>query len=84
MSFSHEVKDELLEVRLRRNEDGRMLVSGYTLAIAALKYSRAHRTWGLHYVSEYSPGIGFAANINGTVNDTFRSKLKHYRNSFST
>lgn len=63
MSFSHEVKDELLEVRLRRNEDGRMLVSGYTLAIAALKYSRAHRTWGLHYVSEYSPGIGFAAKL---------------------
>lgn len=63
MSFSHEVKDELIEVRLRRNEDGRMLVSGYTLAIAALKYSRAHRTWGLHYVSEYSPGIGFAAKL---------------------
>lgn len=63
MSFSHEVKDELIEVRLRRNEDGRMLVAGFTLAIASLKYSRANRTWGLHYVSEYSPGIGFAAKL---------------------
>lgn len=63
MSFSWEVKDELIDVRLRKAEDGLMLVAGYTLAIASLKYSRANRAWGLHYVSEYTPGVNFVAKL---------------------
>ena len=63
MSFSSEVKDELIGVRLRRESDGQMLVKGYTLAAASLKYSRAHRSWGLHYVSENTASIGFVAKL---------------------
>lgn len=63
MSFSSEVKDELINVRLRRDSDGQMLVKGYTLAAASLKYSRAHRTWGLHYVSENTSCINFVAKL---------------------
>ncbi len=63
MSFSAEVKQELIEVRLRRSEDGAMLVAGYTLAAASLKYSRVHRQWGLNYVSENSSCINFVAKL---------------------
>lgn len=63
MSFSREVKEELIEVRLRRGSDGAMLVAGATLAAASLKYSRQLRTWGLHYVSENSSGISFIAKL---------------------
>lgn len=63
MSFSREVKEELMEVRLRRGSDGAMLVAGFTIAGASLKYSRAHRTWGLHYVSENEALINFIAKL---------------------
>lgn len=63
MSFSHEVKEELIEVRLRRESDGAKLLAGATLAAASLKYSRSSKSWGLHYVSESSPVIGFIAKI---------------------
>ncbi len=63
MSFSSDVKDELTEVRLRRESDGQKLVEGYTLASASLKYSREHRTWGLHYVSENAVCLGFVAKL---------------------
>ena len=63
MSFSQEVKDELIEVRLRRESDGAMLVAGATLAAASLKYSRQYRKWGLHYVSESAPAMGFIAKL---------------------
>lgn len=63
MSFSQEVKTELIEVRLRRESDGAKLVDGATFAAASLKYSRTHRTWGLHYVSESSACINFIAKL---------------------
>ena len=63
MSFSRDVKEELIRVRLRRDTDGAMLVYGFTLAGASLKYSRAHRTWGLHYVSENEECINFIAKL---------------------
>ena len=63
MSFSAEVKEELISVRLRRSDDAVKLVSGYTLAAASLKYSRAHRQWGLHYVSENPACINFIAKL---------------------
>ncbi|MBR3382103.1 MAG: DNA-binding protein WhiA [Clostridia bacterium] len=63
MSFSGEVKTELIEVRLRRNDDGVKLVAGFTLAGASLKYSTSHRRWGLHFVSENSACINFIAKL---------------------
>ncbi|MCR5809171.1 MAG: DNA-binding protein WhiA [Clostridiales bacterium] len=63
MSFSQEVKTELTEVRLRRGSDGAKLVAGATFAAASLKYSREHRTWGLHYVSESALCINFIAKL---------------------
>ncbi|MBR0136665.1 MAG: DNA-binding protein WhiA [Clostridia bacterium] len=63
MSFSHKVKDELIEVRLRKGSDASLLVAGYTLAGASLKYSQAHRAWGLHYVSENAACIGFVSKL---------------------
>ena len=63
MSFSKEVKDELIEVRLRRESDGALLVCGATLAVATLKYSRSLRRWGLRYVSESEEVIRFIAKL---------------------
>ena len=63
MSFSREVKEELIRVRLRRVSDGAMLVYGFTLAGASLKYSRSLRKWGLHYVSENEECINFIAKL---------------------
>lgn len=62
-SFSRQVKDELLDVRLRRDDDAKKLVQGATLAAATLKFSRRARTWGLHYVSENEPLISFIAKL---------------------
>lgn len=63
MSFSAEVKEELIDVRLRRSDDAVKLVSGFTLAGASLMFSRAHRCWGLHYVSENASCINFIAKL---------------------
>ena len=63
MSFSREVKEELIDVRLRREADGAMLLAGATLSAASLKYSRSASAWGLHYVSESSSFIGFIAKL---------------------
>ena len=65
MSFSQEVKEELIEVRLRHEEDGAKLVAGAAAAAASLKYSRALRTWGLHLVSENEKCINFVAKLAG-------------------
>lgn len=63
MSFSKEVKDELIDVRLRRESDGAVLVCGATLAAATLKYSRSLRRWGLQYVSESEEVIRFIGKL---------------------
>ena len=63
MSFSQEVKEELIGVRLRHEEDGKKLVSGASLAAATLKFSRQHRTWGLQLVSESEKCISFIAKL---------------------
>lgn len=63
MSFSREVKEELIEVRLRREDDGRKLVWGALLSSAYLKYSRKYRKWGLNLVSESAECIGFIAKL---------------------
>ena len=63
MSFSREVKEELINVRLRKGTDAVMLVAGATLASASLKFSRSLRNWGLQYVSESSASINFIAKL---------------------
>lgn len=63
MSFSREVKEELIEVRLRREEDGAKLVCGAALAAASLSYSRKIRKWGLKLVSESREVIAFISKL---------------------
>lgn len=63
MSFSQEVKEELIGVRLRHDEDGAKLAAGAAAAAASLKYSRSLRTWGLHLVSENEKCINFVAKL---------------------
>lgn len=63
MSFSQEVKEELIEVRLRRDDDALKLVSGAALASASLKYSQRFRSWGLNLVSENEKCIAFIAKL---------------------
>lgn len=63
MSFSQEVKEELIGVRLRHEEDGAELVAGAAAAAASLKYSRTLKKWGLHLVSENEKSIGFLAKL---------------------
>lgn len=63
MSFSQEVKDELIGVRLRRDDDGAKLVAGAVLSSAVLKYSRRLRAWGLNLVSENEACINFIAKL---------------------
>ncbi len=65
MSFSQEVKEELIGVRLRHEDDGAKLVAGAAAAAATLKYSRAVGTWGLHLVSENEKCINFVAKLAG-------------------
>ena len=62
MSFSQTVKKELADVRLRHDEDRLLLISGYTLAIASLKYVKSGG-WGLRYVSECAPAVRFIAKL---------------------
>ncbi|MCR5610212.1 MAG: DNA-binding protein WhiA [Clostridiales bacterium] len=63
MSFSKEVKEELIEVRLRREDDGAKLVCGAVLAAASLKYSQKLRLWGLNLVSENEACIDLIAKL---------------------
>lgn len=63
MSFSQEVKEELVEVRLRRDEDGAKLVCGAVLSAASLKYSQKLKKWGLKLVSENEPCINLIAKL---------------------
>ncbi len=63
MSFSQTVKEELTEVRMRHGEDHLALISGYTLAIASLKYVSRHGSWGLRYVSECRAAVNYAAKL---------------------
>lgn len=62
-SFSANVKEELTTVRLRRAEDAKALLSGFTLAIASLKYVPSAHGWGVRYVSESVSAIDFAAKL---------------------
>lgn len=63
MSFSKEVKEELIEVRLRREDDGAKLVCGAVLAAASLKFSQKLRLWGLNLVSENEACIDLIAKL---------------------
>ncbi len=63
MSFSREVKSELIEVRLRREDDGAKLVCGAALAAASLSYSQKLRKWGLKIVSESGEVISFITKL---------------------
>lgn len=63
MSFSREVKEELIEVRLRREEDGAKLVCGAALSAGTLSYSQKLRTWGLKLVSESREVISFLSKL---------------------
>lgn len=65
MSFSRSVKMELIEVRFRHEIDQLELISGYTLAIASLKYVSKARSWGLRYVSECAPAVSYVAKLIG-------------------
>lgn len=63
MSFSREVKEELVEVRLRRDEDAVKLISGAVLAAASLSYSQTLKKWGIKLVSENEACINLIAKL---------------------
>ena len=65
MSFSRSVKMEMIEVKFRHDIDKLELISGYTLAIASLKYVSKAKRWGLRYVSECAPAVSFIAKLIG-------------------
>ena len=65
MSFSRSVKMELIEVRLRHDTDQLELISGYTLAIASLKYIPKARSWALRYVTECAPALSYVSKLIG-------------------
>ncbi len=48
---------------MRRGVDHKLLISGYTLAIASLKYVPKARAWGLRFVGECGAAVNYAAKL---------------------
>lgn len=72
MSFSKTVKKELTDVRVRHDIDRLMILSGYTLSIASLKYVAKAAGWGLRYVSESGFAVSFISKLIGQAYDVER------------
>lgn len=52
MSFSSEVKREIIENRIKRADDALALLSAFTLGNGSIVFSAKTRSWGMRFVSE--------------------------------
>lgn len=52
MSFSSEVKREIIENRIKRADDAMALLSAFTLGNGSIVFSAKTRSWGMRFVSE--------------------------------
>lgn len=63
MSFSSEVKKEIIENRIKRADDALALLSAFTLGNASLVLAARMKQWGLRFVSENEPAILLIAKL---------------------
>lgn len=57
MSFSSEVKREIIENRIKRADDAMALLSAFTLGNGSIVFSAKARSWGMRFVSENEAAI---------------------------
>lgn len=81
MSFSSDVKQEIIGQRIKRESDARALLSAFTLSIGSLKLVPSMRCWGIYFVSESEASILYVAKLaTQYYNLEFNiSKVKHER-----
>lgn len=63
MSFSSEVKREIIDNRIKRADDALALLSAFTLGNGSIVFSAKIRSWGMRFVSENEATILLIAKL---------------------